>query len=347
MPSAWPAPATRTNSDGHVWPAGHGGPARSAHARTANNPPGTPQTADFGPFFVRRANFIALAPTIRPSRENFFAHRTQPRGNCETAITSATADAGQRETTITSATADAGQRETTITNATEKRIKNAHFSPAKAMAVSVGAEPARAKAMSVSSEARPARAKATPVSRERFVIPVDYGGAWPGFNPTRRALRLAARTASGRAAAHGRTKQPGPTSQSQRRPEHQRSRKQQAQSRIQAAPPVWRAPEGPEGLAAAAVGGGGAWPGFETTRRAELVARTARGRAAAHGRTKQPGPAGHAKQPGPAGGTTQNLRNWAASRPTARWAGNAILKSPGPPQCRRRDVPRALPGMIR
>ena len=187
MPSAWPAPATRTNSDGHVWPAGHGGPARSAHARTANNPPGTPQTADFGPFFVRRANFIALAPTIRPSRENFFAHRTQPRGNCETAITSATADAGQRETAITSATADAGQRETTITNATEKRIKNAHFSPAKAMAVSVGAEPARAKAMSVSSEARPARAKATPVSRERFVIPVDYGGAWPGFNPTRRA----------------------------------------------------------------------------------------------------------------------------------------------------------------
>ena len=26
-------------------------------------------------------------------------------------------------------------------------------------------------------------------------------------------------------------------------------------------PPVWRAPEGPEGLAAAAVGGGGAWTG--------------------------------------------------------------------------------------
>ena len=141
---------------------------------------------------IKRADHHTVTPLcgtllIRPSRENFFAHRTQPRGNCETAITSATADAGQRETAITSATADAGQRETTITNATEKRIKNAHFSPAKAMAVSVGAEPARAKAMSVSSEARPARAKATPVSRERFVIPVDYGGAWPGFNPTRRA----------------------------------------------------------------------------------------------------------------------------------------------------------------
>ena len=60
------------------------------------------------------------------------------------------------------------------------------------------------------------------------------------------------------------------------------------------APLVWRVPEGPEGLAAAAVGGGGAWPGFETTRRAKLAARTASGRAAAHGRTKQPGPTSRA-----------------------------------------------------
>ena len=56
------------------------------------------------------------------------------------------------------------------------------------------------------------------------------------------------------------------------------------------APPVWRAPEGLEGLAAVPVGGGGAWPGFETTRRAKLAARTARGRAAAHGHNQQPGP---------------------------------------------------------
>ena len=53
------------------------------------------------------------------------------------------------------------------------------------------------------------------------------------------------------------------------------------------APPVWRAPEG---SAAVPVGGGGAWPGFETTRRAKLAARTARGRAAAHGHNQQPGP---------------------------------------------------------
>ena len=56
------------------------------------------------------------------------------------------------------------------------------------------------------------------------------------------------------------------------------------------APQVWRAPEGPEGMAAVPVGGGGAWPGFEPTRRAKLAARTASGRAAAHGRTEQPGP---------------------------------------------------------
>ena len=64
------------------------------------------------------------------------------------------------------------------------------------------------------------------------------------------------------------------------------------------APLAWRAPEGPEGLAAVPVGGGGAWPGFEATRRAKLAARTARGRAAAHGHTKQPGPPTHHTAPG-------------------------------------------------
>ena len=55
------------------------------------------------------------------------------------------------------------------------------------------------------------------------------------------------------------------------------------------------------GQAAAPVGGGGAWPGFETTRRAKLAARTASGRAAAHGCIKQPGPANTTKPPGPTG----------------------------------------------
>ena len=49
--------------------------------------------------------------------------------------------------------------------------------------------------------------------------------------------------------------------------------------------------------AAVPVGGGGAWPGFETTRRAKLAARTARGRAAAHGHNQQPGPTKHKRRP--------------------------------------------------
>ena len=65
------------------------------------------------------------------------------------------------------------------------------------------------------------------------------------------------------------------------------------------APLVWRAPEGPEGLAAVPVGGGGAWPGFEATRRAKLAARTARGRAAAHRHTQRPGPTAPGTPVGP------------------------------------------------
>ena len=53
------------------------------------------------------------------------------------------------------------------------------------------------------------------------------------------------------------------------------------------APTAWRAPEKP---AAVRVGGGRAWPDNESTRRAKLAARTARGRAAAHRHTQRPGP---------------------------------------------------------
>ena len=57
-------------------------------------------------------------------------------------------------------------------------------------------------------------------------------------------------------------------------------------------------PPGRQGLAAAPVGGGGAWPGFEIDH-SEPQARVwrSRGRAAAHGRTKQPGPSTHTKTP--------------------------------------------------
>ena len=62
--------------------------------------------------------------------------------------------------------------------------------------------------------------------------------------------------------------------------------------------PEWRTPKDPQGLALVPGGGGRAWPGFETTRREKLAARTASGRAAAtrhqhaeHAHTTRPGPA--------------------------------------------------------
>ena len=78
-----------------------------------------------------------------------FAHRTQPRGDIETNDTSAAADAGQRETAITTAHPSTAPVETDDTSATEKHAKNTHFSPAKAITVSVEAQPARAKATPV------------------------------------------------------------------------------------------------------------------------------------------------------------------------------------------------------
>ena len=80
-------------------------------------------------------------------------------------------------------------------------------------------------------------------------------------------------------------------------------------------PPVWRAWEGVEGLAAVPVGGGGAWPGFETTRRAEG---SQRGRlAGGPPPTGTPcSPAGQGIQSSPvySGSTQQGARSAAAPR---------------------------------
>ena len=111
-----------------------------------------------------------------------------------------------------------------------------------------------------------------------------------------------------------------------------------------------RAPEGPEGLAAVPVGGGGAWPGFETTRRAKLAARTARGRAAAHGHTEQPGPTA-----GPSG--ARNTSGATRPRGHAKGAGTAVpaplsahsatassrLRPNDPQSWRRRRIHRNIP----
>ena len=98
---------------------------------------------------------------IRPSRATNFAHSTQKHGDDETNNTTARPQQGTTETAITFAP----------TNCT----KNAHFSPAKAMAVSNPHRHKQAKATRVSVEAQPARAKATTVSHHRATWPTGLG----------------------------------------------------------------------------------------------------------------------------------------------------------------------------
>ena len=99
-------------------------------------------------------------------------------------------------------------------------------------------------------------------------------------------------------------------------------------------------PAGLQGLAAVPVGAGRAWPGFETTRRAKLAARAARGRAAAHRHTQRPGP----PAPGtPVGTHSSPAQQGTHSSPPQRAAGASgarntsgatchlgITKPPGP-----------------
>ena len=66
-------------------------------------------------------------------------------------------------------------------------------------------------------------------------------------------------------------------------------------------------------LRAKLMGGGGAWPGFKATRRAKLAARTASGRAAAHG----------AARPHWCGGRRRGRRAW----PRCRWAAAGDYRS--------------------
>ena len=96
------------------------------------------------------------------------------------------------------------------------------------------------------------------------------------------------------------------------------------------------------GLAAVPVGGGGAWPGFEATRRAKLAARTARGRAAAHGHTKQPGPtAGPSGTRNTSGATNKALR--AGRRPRAHKAARPTSGVTSNPRTPRRHNKTARP----
>ena len=95
--------------------------------------------AQNGPFwriFRMHGELCTAAASNKPRMANFFVHKAQQHGDIET--------------TDTTATADTGQHETTITTAPENCTKNAHFSPAKATAVSTPHRHKRAKATEVS-----------------------------------------------------------------------------------------------------------------------------------------------------------------------------------------------------
>ena len=372
---------------------------------------------------------------------NFCAHRTRPRANFETNNTSAATDAGQYETTGTTARPQTATIETGNTTATEKCTKNSFFSPAKAMAVSIGARPARAKVTPVSTDPPHRPAKATPVSRERFPMPAGGGRArlrypWAAARPGRatsgrptlqtssnqhdshrlartsvtNVVNLSPKTSIFTEKADGLTTFVTTGQKSTRKtpwihdvcnnthqttPKHCNSNVansmfEQVAGELRAklmgddrarpgfetthratsatrphwcegrrrdlprcrwaaagpgrtsrrctepcisdqAPLVWRAPEGPEGLAAVPVGGGGAWPGFEATRRAKLAARTARGRAAAHGHNQQPGPTAHHAAPGTPVGQQATPEICRGSKQRRRSVGaTSNTKPPGP-----------------
>ena len=125
---------------------------------------------------------------IRPRRANFFAHEARQHGDIETDNTTARLQQGSLETGITSAP--------------ENCTKNAHFSPAKAMTVSIPRERERAKVTAVSDKARPAPAKAMAVSDNRPSWPTGSGCGTRGRRQGLAGLRAEAQ-------AHIST--PGPT----------------------------------------------------------------------------------------------------------------------------------------
>ena len=150
-----------------------------------------------------QGELIRTRTHTRPSRAKNFAHRTNKHGDAETNNT--TARPPQQ-----------GTAETGITSAPENCTKNAHFSPAKATAVST---PHRHK-----------QAKASAVSNHRATSPATHTHGTRG--PRGAWLRCPWAAGPGRSSSRRGT----PSA-------HQAS-------------PVWRAPEGPQGQATAPVGGG-------------------------------------------------------------------------------------------
>ena len=99
---------------------------------------------------------------IRPSRATNIAHRTQKHSDDETNNTTAHPQHGAAETDDTSAP--------------EKRTKNAHFSPAKATAVSNPHRHKQAKAIAVSNHRATSPATPRRSARGRLLAATPMGG---------------------------------------------------------------------------------------------------------------------------------------------------------------------------
>ena len=221
-------------------------------ALSRKNSPSTPQTANFGLFFVRWANFFAHSPTIRPNRANFIPH-AEPLP-----VQNSPSTHPRRAQPVQNSPRTPGSAAQPVQNSPGKRPWQAH--PAQ------------------NSPSTPQNADFGPfsASRENFV---------PLPPPTRRAGRKKSRTNT----------PPHPNNASlpqfrmqfdcvnfQLSPETLQSQRSQFKSQntprgiaceideagFEGAGGSGGHGRAPEGPAAVPVGGGGAWPDFETTRRA-------------------------------------------------------------------------------
>ena len=121
--------------------------------------PGTPQTADFGPFFVRRANFFALAPT--PGRAGRQISRTGRRNIA----------------TLKPMTPLLAPKMGPLKPASPLRPKTAPKTP-----ISHPQRRRRFQPHTGTSEQRRSRFQTTrpPRLQHTDTVPVGGGGAWPG-----------------------------------------------------------------------------------------------------------------------------------------------------------------------
>ena len=169
-----------------------------------------------------------------------FAHRTQRPGDAETNTTTAHPQHGTAETAITSAHPQHGTTETAITSAPKNRTKNAHFSPAKAMAVS------NHRASSPAAPTRSARGRRRdPISTHSHAIPPTHTSRLDTqslkFQAIHRATNHRRQTTRQHATPHRR--------EGRRRPGcGARGRRGLAEQRTDT-PTDWRPPRGLRGLA--------------------------------------------------------------------------------------------------